>query len=192
MFPIAASHLLAYYQQWISFSDIMHVRYTGILRVVIIINVSNRYSCFNTQIIIYISNKQTIISFSNVLDLENRQLIHLYFYPLEVLSRDSQLAQCLAIVCDAGATLSRVSCLLGFNPLTAKLFNLNFHPLEVVSRWRDPQLQVSENYSDLTEWRSNVCKYCWFMSHFIFNMFKRWYLHVLIKNENPKICGTGG
>ena len=37
-----------------------------------------------------------------------------------------------------------------FNPLTAKLFNLNFHPLEVVSRWRDPQLQVSENYSDLT------------------------------------------
>ena len=38
-----------------------------------------------------------------------------------------------------------------FNPLTAKLFNLNFHPLEVVSRWRDPQLQVSENYSDLTK-----------------------------------------
>ena len=30
------------------------------------------------------------------------------------------------------------------NPLTAKLFILNFHPLEVVSRWRDPQLQVSE------------------------------------------------
>ena len=25
------------------------------------------------------------------------------------------------------------------NPLTSKLFNLNFHPLEVVSRWRDPQ-----------------------------------------------------
>ena len=36
-----------------------------------------------------------------------------------------------------------------FNPLPAKLFNLNFHTLEVVSRWRDPQLQVSENYSDL-------------------------------------------
>ena len=32
-----------------------------------------------------------------------------------------------------------------FNPLTARLFDLNFHPLEVVSRWRDPQLQVSEN-----------------------------------------------
>ena len=57
--------------------------------------------------------------------------------------------------------------------LTAKLFNLNFHPLEVVSRWRDPQLQVSENYSDLTIWRSTLFKYCWLMSHFIFNMFKR-------------------
>ena len=35
------------------------------------------------------------------------------------------------------------------NPSAAKLFSLNFHPLEIVSRWRDPQLQVSENYSDL-------------------------------------------
>ena len=62
------------------------------------------------------------------------------------------------------------------NPLSAKLFNLNFHPLEVVSRWRDPQLKVSENYSDLTKWRSTVFKSCWLMSHFIFNMSKRWYL----------------
>ena len=38
-----------------------------------------------------------------------------------------------------------------FNPLTAKLLNWNFHSLEFVSRWRDPQLQVSENYSDLTK-----------------------------------------
>ena len=28
----------------------------------------------------------------------------------------------------------------------AKSNNLNFHPLEVVSRYRDPQLQVTENY----------------------------------------------
>ena len=69
--------------------------------------------------------------------------------------------------CDLGTSI---------NPLTAKWFNLNFHPLEVVSRWRDPQLQVSENYSDLTKWRSTVFKYSWLMSHFIFNMFKRWYL----------------
>ena len=34
------------------------------------------------------------------------------------------------------------------NHVTTKLFNLNFHPLQVVSRWRDPYLQVSENYSD--------------------------------------------
>ena len=36
-----------------------------------------------------------------------------------------------------------------FDPLTANIFNLNFHPLEVVSSWRDPQLQVSENYSNI-------------------------------------------
>ena len=58
----------------------------------------------------------------------------------------------------------------GLNPLPAKLFYLNFHPLEVVSRW---QLQVSENYSDLTKWRSTLFKSCWLMSHFIFIM---WYL----------------
>ena len=63
-----------------------------------------------------------------------------------------------------------------FTPLAAKIFNFNFHPPEVVSCWRDPQLQVSENYSDLTKWGSTVFKYCWFMSHFIFNMFERWYL----------------
>ena len=59
-----------------------------------------------------------------------------------------------------------------FNPLTAKLFNLNFHPLEVVSRCRDPQLQVSENYSDLTKWRPTIFKSCWLMSDFIFTIFK--------------------
>ena len=48
----------------------------------------------------------------------------------------------------------------GVNPLTAKIFNLNFHSLEVVSRCRDPQLQVSKNYSDLTKWRSTLFKYC--------------------------------
>ena len=35
------------------------------------------------------------------------------------------------------------------NLCPAKLIYLNFHPLEVVSRYRDPQLQVDENYSDL-------------------------------------------
>ena len=31
------------------------------------------------------------------------------------------------------------------NPLPFKVSYLNFHPLEVVSRYRDPQLQVGEN-----------------------------------------------
>ena len=32
------------------------------------------------------------------------------------------------------------------NPYPAKVNNFNFQPLEVVSRYRDPQLQVAENY----------------------------------------------
>ena len=35
---------------------------------------------------------------------------------------------------------------LNLTPYPAKLISLNFHPLEVVSRYRDPQLQVGENY----------------------------------------------
>ena len=42
-----------------------------------------------------------------------------------------------------------------FNPLTAKLKKKKFHPFEVVSRWRDPQLQVSENYTDLKKMEVN-------------------------------------
>ena len=34
-----------------------------------------------------------------------------------------------------------------FNPYAAKLIYLNFQPLEVVSRYRDPQPQVVENLS---------------------------------------------
>ena len=33
-----------------------------------------------------------------------------------------------------------------------------FTHLKFVSRWRDPQLQVSENYSGRTKWRSTI--YC--------------------------------
>ena len=76
------------------------------------------------------------------------------------------------------------------NPLTSELLNFNFHPLEVVSRWRDPQLQVSENYSDLTKLRSTVFKYCW--CHIWSLTCLKVVLNVLIKNENPNICGSGG
>ena len=42
------------------------------------------------------------------------------------------------------------------NLLIAKCFSLNFYSLEVVSRWRDPQLQVSENYIDFSIWRPRI------------------------------------
>ena len=47
---------------------------------------------------------------------------------------------------------------LDINPYPAKLIYVNFHPLEVVSRYRDPQLQVNENYSYLFNLSTNVCK----------------------------------
>ena len=38
------------------------------------------------------------------------------------------------------------------NPWRSELYNSNFHPLEVVSRYRDPKLQVSENFWDCKIW----------------------------------------
>ena len=46
-----------------------------------------------------------------------------------------------------------------FNPYPAKLIYLNFHPFEVVSRYRDPQLQVADNYLYLFNLSTNMCKY---------------------------------
>ena len=46
-----------------------------------------------------------------------------------------------------------------FNPYPAKLVYLNFQPLEVVSRYRDPQPQVVENYSYLFNLRPNIYKF---------------------------------
>ena len=37
----------------------------------------------------------------------------------------------------------------GNDPFLAKLSHLNLHPLELVRRYRDPQVQVGENYSYL-------------------------------------------
>ena len=36
---------------------------------------------------------------------------------------------------------------------------LNFHPPKVVSRYRDPQLQVAENYSYLINLGPDICKF---------------------------------
>ena len=79
--------------------------------------------------------------------------------------------------------------IIAFNPLTAKLIDLNFHPLEVVSRWRDPQpevrkiIQIWQNGGQLF---SNVAGWCHILS--LTNVV----LDVLIKNEYPNICDTGG
>ena len=42
------------------------------------------------------------------------------------------------------------------NPYHAKLMHLSFQPLEVVSRYRDPQPQVVENFSYLFNFRLNI------------------------------------
>ena len=49
------------------------------------------------------------------------------------------------------------------------LIHLNFQPLEVVSRYRDPQHQLVENYSYLFNLRPNVYKYCGVNGHYIPN-----------------------
>ena len=45
------------------------------------------------------------------------------------------------------------------NPYPAKLIDLNFHSLEVVSRYHDPQLHVCENYSYFFNLRTNIWKF---------------------------------
>ena len=54
-----------------------------------------------------------------------------------------------------------------FLPYPAKSIYLNFHPYEAVSRYRDPQLQVSENYSYLFSLSANICQSCCLDTHFI-------------------------
>ena len=81
---------------------------------------------------------QNLMGFSNVT-----------LYPSSLAAQQTRntepmLIQCWVTVFDADPTLKQhwlgVPCLLGgwvwgsFNPLTAKLFNLNFHSLEIVSR----------------------------------------------------------
>ena len=55
------------------------------------------------------------------------------------------------------------------NSFPAKLSHLNFHPLEVVSRQHDPQLEVVKKYSFSFNLRANICKSCCLNTHFIPN-----------------------
>ena len=59
---------------------------------------------------------------------EQSAQITLYIYPMPVL--------CWVMVCDTDPII---------NPQSSEIRNLNFQSLEVVSRYRDPQLQVTKN-----------------------------------------------
>ena len=45
----------------------------------------------------------------------------------------------------------------------------NFHPLEVVSRYREPQLKVGKNYSHLLNLRRGIYKSWRLNTHFVPN-----------------------
>ena len=68
------------------------------------------------------------------------------------------------------------------NPYPAKLIYLNFLPLEVVSRYRDPQPQVGGNYSYLFNLRSIRC-ISW---HFTLNISDFIDKKKQIKNDNSR------
>ena len=58
---------------------------------------------------------------------------------------------------------------LPVNPYPVKLIYLNFHPPEVVARYRDPQLQVGENYSYLFILSTAICQFWCSDTYFIAN-----------------------
>ena len=65
-----------------------------------------------------------------------------------------------------------------------------FHSLQVVSRWRDSQLEVSENYSDLT--KTEVGDFEILLIDLTFYL-QSWYFIVSIRNiKKTNILGTGG
>ena len=55
------------------------------------------------------------------------------------------------------------------NPLQAKLSYLNFHTLEVASRYLDTQLQVGEKSSSVFNLLPNICKSLCLNTQFITN-----------------------
>ena len=55
------------------------------------------------------------------------------------------------------------------NPFLTKLYYLNVHQLEAVSRYLDPPLHVDENYSYLPNLRQHICKLWCLNNNFIPN-----------------------
>ena len=72
------------------------------------------------------------------------------------------------------------------NPYPAKVIYLNFQSLEVVCRYRDPQLQVAENYSYLFNFITNICKSWCLETHFIPNIAVIWSNNKTDKNDNSR------
>ena len=60
-----------------------------------------------------------------------------------------------SIICFSAGSSEMLYILI--NPYSAMLIYLNFRPLEGVSRYRDPQLQVAENYSIFLNFSTNIC-----------------------------------
>ena len=52
----------------------------------------------------------------------------------------------LSLIHSWSEMVSNMALSIVINPYPAKLNYLNFQPLEAASRYRDPQLQVAENY----------------------------------------------
>ena len=85
--------------------------------------------------------------------------------PLVLLDKQHLTAQCVSVsqtgefsrrcLIKPPGELSLWGIAQRLDPLPAESHYLNFHRLEGVRRYRDPQLQASENYSYLFNFRSN-------------------------------------
>ena len=60
-------------------------------------------------------------------------------------SAKTNSSNCLLSTCSVTALCFYTAAYWYINPWSTELFNLNFQSLEVVSRYRDTQLQVNEN-----------------------------------------------
>ena len=75
---------------------------------------------------------------------------------------------------------------LGVNPSPARVSYLIIHPSEVVFRYRDPQLQVSENYSNLLNLKPNRISKFWYLNAHLFPINLIW---IANKRDCKRLCG---
>ena len=68
------------------------------------------------------------------------------------------------------------------DPLTAEINNLNVYPLEVVSRYRDPQLKVGESGSYFLIWDQTFANIIYIFYFYI-------YLNTLFIPTNSNFIG---